>query len=421
MLKAIKFRIYPTIEQKTLIHKHFGCARVVYNYFLAYRQKQYAQGIRENYFSMQKALTTLKKQEAYAYLSECNSQSLQMALRQLTTAFDRFFSKLADYPRFKSKKHAKQSFCVPQHLEMDLGNNQVKLPKFKEAIKAKFHRHLPTNSIVKQGFISCVADKYYLSISYEDNEPEPKPTTIKKAVGLDMGLESLVIASSGVLYPYKKFFQNLQTKLTKAQRRLSKKLKGSSNRKKQAKKVAQIHASIRNSREDYLHKISNEITNQYDLIAVETLKVRNLVKNHKLAKSIANASWSRLISLLEYKAGWKGKTLIKIDQYFPSSQICSTCGSNTGKKPLPIRNFICPCCQTYHHRDLNASINIRNYALGMLDERHAIKVDKTRVGITRSYACGDSANGAVTKYGYILDTASYGSLKQEAHPSLAGG
>ncbi|WP_281747295.1 zinc ribbon domain-containing protein, partial [Helicobacter suis] len=134
-----------------------------------------------------------------------------------------------------------------------------------------------------------------------------------------------------------------------------------------------------------------------------------------------NASWSRLISLLEYKAGWKGKTLIKIDQYFPSSQICSTCGSNTGKKPLPIRNFICPCCQTYHHRDLNASINIRNYALGMLDERHAIKVDKTRVGITRSYACGDSANGAVTKYGYILDTASYGSLKQEAHPSLAGG
>ncbi|WP_281747293.1 RNA-guided endonuclease InsQ/TnpB family protein, partial [Helicobacter suis] len=198
-----------------------------------------------------------------------------------------------------------------------------KLPKFKEAIKAKFHRHLPTNSIVKQGFISCVADKYYLSISYEDNEPEPKPTTIRKAVGLDMGLESLVIASNGVFYPYKKFFQNLQTKLTKAQRRLSKKLKGSNNRKKQAKKVAQIHASIRNSREDYLHKISNEITNQYDLIAVETLKVRNLVKNHKLAKSIANASWSRLISLLEYKAGWKGKTLIKIDQYFPSSQICS--------------------------------------------------------------------------------------------------
>ncbi len=184
-----------------------------------------------------------------------------MALRQLTTAFDRFFSKLADYPRFKSKKHSKQSFCVPQHLEIKQETNQVKLPKFKEAIKVKFHRLLPKDSVIKQGFISCVADKYYLSVSYEDNKPEPKPITIKKAVGLDMGLESLVIASNGVFYPYKKFLQNLQTKLTKAQRRLSKKLKGSRNRKKQAKKVAQIHASISNSREDYLHKISNEITN----------------------------------------------------------------------------------------------------------------------------------------------------------------
>ncbi len=187
-----------------------------------------------------------------------------------------------------------------------------------------------------------------------------------------------MVTSDSVIYPYKKFF---------SQRRLSKKLKGSCNRKKQVKKVARIHTSIRNSREDYLHKISNEITNQYDLIVVETLRVRNLVKNHKLAKNIANASWSRLISLLEYKATWKGKTLLKIDQYFPSSQICSTCGSNTGKKPLHIRNFVCPYCKTYHHRDLNASINIRNYALGMLDDRHAIKVDKTRVGITRSYAC----------------------------------
>ncbi len=417
----MKFRIYPNAEQKVLMHKHFGCARVIYNYFLEYRQKQYALGIRENYFSMQKVLTTLKKQEAYSYLNECNSQSLQMALRQLTTAFDRFFSKLADYPRFKSKKYAKQSFCIPQHLEINLESNQIRLPKFKEPIKAKFHRFLSKNFAIKQGFISCVTDRYYFSVSYEDNKPIPKPKVIQKAVGLDMGLESLVIASNGVFYPYKKFFQNLQIKLIKAQRRLSKKLKGSHNSRKQIKKVAQIHASIRNSREDYLHKISNEITNQYDLVAVETLRVRNLVKNHKLAKGIANASWSRLVSLLEYKASWKGKTLLKIDQYFPSSQICSTCGSNTGKKPLHIRNFVCPCCKTRHHRDLNASINIRNYALGMLDDRHAIKVDKTRVGITRSYACGDSSNGVVTQYGLLLDTTSYGSLKQEAHPSLAGG
>lgn len=168
-----------------------------------------------------------------------------------------------------------------------------------------------------------------------------------------------------------------------------------------------------------MHKITNEITNQYDFIAVESLNIKGLIRNKHLSKSIANASWGRLIAMLAYKAEKKGKTLIQIDKFFPSSQICSYCGSNTGKKSLHIRSFVCPYCNAKHHRDLNASINIRNYALGMIDDRHKIKIDKSRVGITRSYACGDS-NSGVSSYGNILDT-SYLSMKQEAQLPLGIG
>lgn len=417
MLTAIKYRIYPTEKQIELIQKHFGCARLVYNHFLDYRQKQYALGIKETYFTMQRKLTELKAKDEYKYLNECNSQSLQMALRQLVTAYDNFFSKRAKYPRFKSKKNAKQSFAIPQSITIK--DNKVYIPKFKDGIKAKIHKRLSDKASIKQAFISCIAGNYYISISYDDNKPIPNPIVVKNAVGLDMGLESLLIRSDGIIYPNKKFLQDKEAKLKKLQRRLSKKKKGSSNKLKAVKKVAKAHLAISNARNDYLHKITNEITNQYDFIAVESLNIKGLIRNKHLSKSIANASWGRLIAMLAYKAEKKGKTLIQIDKFFPSSQICSHCGSNTGKKSLHIRSFVCPYCNAKHHRDLNASINIRNYALGMIDDRHKIKIDKSRVGITRSYACGDS-NSGVSSYGNILD-ASYLSMKQEAQLLLGIG
>ncbi len=410
MLSAVKYRIYPTKAQKELLHKHFGCARAVYNYFLAYRQKQFAKGIKETYFTMQKELTLLKKQENYTYLNECASQSLQMALRQLVSAFDNFFAKRAKYPNFKSKKNAKQSYAIPQNIK--IANNKVFVPKFLEGIKAKIHKKLDENCILKQAFISKIADKYYIAISYENNKPTPKPKEVQNAVGLDMGLSHLIIRSDGIVYKNQKFLQNKEKRLARLQKQLSKKQKGSNNRAKTKLKVAIAHQKITRSRDDYLHKISNEITNLYDFIAVENLNIKGLIRNKHLSKSIANASWGKFINMLTYKAENKGKTLMQIDKFFPSSQICSCCGANTGKKPLHIRSFVCPHCNTKHDRDLNASINIRNYSLGMIDDRSKIKIDKSRVGITQSYACGDSSNG-VSKYGFIFDT-SYLSLKQEA-------
>lgn len=410
MLSAVKYRIYPTKAQKELIHKHFGCARIIYNYFLDYRQKQFAKGIRETYFTMQKELTILKRQDNYKYLNECASQSLQMALRQLVTAFDNFFAKRAKYPNFKSKKNAKQSYAIPQNIKLD--DKKVYVPKFTEGIKAKIHRKLDKNCIIKQAFISKVADEYYISINYENNKSLPKSKIIENAVGLDMGLSNLIIRSDGIIYKNHKFLQDKENKLIKLQRQLSKKQKGSNNRTKAAQKVAKTHLKISRARNDYFHKISNEITNLYDFIAVENLNVKGLIKNKHLSKSIANASWGKFINLLTYKAENKGKTLMQIDKFFPSSQICSHCGVNTGKKPLHIRSFTCPNCHTKHDRDLNASINIRNYALSIIDDRYKVKLDKSRVGITRSYACGDSSS-RVSKYGYIFDT-SYLSMKQEA-------
>lgn len=412
LLRAIKYRIYPTKAQQELIHKHFGCARVVYNYFLDYRQKRFAKGIKETYFTMSKELTILKKKDEYKYLNECNAQSLQMALRQLTTAFDNFFAKRAKYPTFKSKKNARQSYAIPQNIKLD--DKKVYIPKFTEGIKTKIHRKIDKDCIIKQAFVSKVADEYYIAINYENNKPLPKPKVIQNAVGLDMGLANLIIRSDGVVYKNHKFLQDKEKKLIKLQRQLSKKQKGSNNRAKAKLKVAKAHLKIKHVRNDYLHKISDEITNLYDFIAVENLNIKGLIKNKHLSKSIANASWGEFINLLTYKAENKGKTLMRIDKFFPSSQICSHCGTNTGKKPLHIRSFTCPYCKIKHDRDLNASINIRNYALGAIDDRYKIKLNKSRVGIARSYACGDSTGG-VSKYGYIIDT-SYLSMKQEIYP-----
>lgn len=372
MLKAYKYRIYPTKEQMILIEKHFGSTRFLYNYFLDYRQKAYAKGNQKvGYITTQAELTKLKKLDEYKWLNECGSQSLQMALRDLDSAYSRFFKKQGGYPNFKSKKHTSQSFTAPQNIKV--ANNRVYLPKFaKDGIKVKLHREIPNNALLKQATVSRQNNQYFVSIIIDDGNAIPKPTKAKNAVGLDMGLSDLIITSDGMKYPNNKYFVRSQQKLKKLQRRLSKKQKGSNNRQKAKLKVQKLHTKIGNQRKDTLHKISNEITNQYDIICLETLNVRGMQKNRRLAKGIADVAWSEFMRQLEYKAVWKGKTVLKIDQWFPSSQICSNCGASSGKKELNIRKWECPECHATHDRDINASINIKNYGLGQIDQRNSI-------------------------------------------------
>ena len=418
MLKAFKYRIYPTKTQIQLIEKHFGSTRFLYNYFLDYRQKEYAKGNKATYMSTQSKLTEIKKFKEFEWLNECGSQSLQMALRELDNSYQRFFKQLGGYPNFKSKKNNHQSFTAPQNIKIE--NNKTYLPKFtKDGIKTKFHREIPKDAILKQATISRTNNQYFISILVDDNIPTPKPIKAKNAVGLDVGTETLITTSDYVKYPNLRHTKKYEQKLKKLQKALSKKQhsrkKGdttpkSNNYLKQLKKVQKIHTKIYNSRKDYLHKISNEITNQYDIICLESLNVKGMVKNKRLSKSISDAAWGEFMRQLEYKATWKGKTIIKISKWFPSSQICSNCGTSTGKKPLHVRKFVCPHCNTSHDRDVNASINIRNYGLGQTDNRNSAG--------TVDYACGVSSSGVTTSYGIVT---SYDTVKQEAQSSLAVG
>ena len=418
MLKAFKYRIYPTKTQIQLIEKHFGSTRFLYNYFLDYRQKEYAKGNKATYMSTQSKLTEIKKFKEFEWLNECGSQSLQMALRELDNSYQRFFKQLGGYPNFKSKKNNHQSFTAPQNIKIE--NNKTYLPKFtKDGIKTKFHREIPKDAILKQATISRTNNQYFISILVDDNIPTPKPIKAKNAVGLDVGTETLITTSDYVKYPNLRHTKKYEQKLKKLQKALSKKQhsrkKGdttpkSNNYLKQLKKVQKLHTKIYNSRKDYLHKISNEITNQYDIICLESLNVKGMVKNKRLSKSISDAAWGEFMRQLEYKATWKGKTIIKISKWFPSSQICSNCGTSTGKKPLHVRKFVCPHCNTSHDRDVNASINIRNYGLGQTDNRNSAG--------TVDYACGVSSSGVTTSYGIVT---SYDTVKQEAQSSLAVG
>lgn len=376
-----------------------------------HRQKEYAKGQKVNYMITQGKLTELKKQKEFEWLNECGSQSLQMALRELDNAYQRFFKQLGGYPKYKSKKNNHQSFTAPQNIK--IANNKTYLPKFtQDGIKTKFHRDIPKDAILKQATISRVNNQYFISILVDDNIPIPKPIKAKNAVGLDVGTETLITTSDYVKYPNLRHTKKYAKKLKKLQKDLSRKQysrkKGditpkSNNYLKQLKKVQKLHTKIYNSRKDYLHKISNEITNQYDIICLESLNIKGMVKNRRLSKSISDVAWSEFMRQLEYKATWKGKTIIKIDKWFPSSQICSNCGSSTGKKPLHIRKFVCSECNAYHDRDINASKNIRNYGLGQTDKRNSAG--------TVDYACGVSSSGVTTSYGIVT---SYDTMKQEA-------
>ena len=353
--RAYRFRLYPNKEQTELLAKHFGCARFVYNYFLNQRKEQYQfTGKSDNFYAQEKALTELKKQEEMIWLKEVNAQSLQYALRCLDSAYTNFFKKRAKFPSFKSK-HSKNSFTVPQRAS--IAGGRLFVPKFREGIKCRVHRTIK-GRIGKVTISKTPSGKYFASVFTEEEYETPFEKT-NKSVGVDLGLKDLLVTSEGETFKNNRHTRRYEHKLATAQRHLSRKKKGSRGYENQRLKVARLHEKISNCRADYLHKCSISLVRKYDVICIEDLNVKGMMKNHYLSKSIADASWGTFVFMLTYKAEWNDKKVVKIDRFFPSSQTCHFCGYVNGQtKDLSVREWECPFCNTHHDRDVNAAINI---------------------------------------------------------------
>ena len=358
MLKAYKYRIYPNAEQRIQIAKTFGCCRFVYNQTLAYRKAIYEQEKKSvsktdcnNYCNRE-----LKKE--YEWLKEADKFALTNAIYHMDSAYQKFFREHAGYPKFKSKHNSHKSYTTNYtngNIAVDFENGRVKLPKLK-AVKAKLHRKFIGQ--VKSATVSQVSSgKYYVSILVEAEHEELVHTN--NSIGIDLGIKDLCISSVGKKYENPKIIRKHERRLANLQRQLAHKEKRSKNYYKTKKKLALCHEKIRNARKDYLHKISHEIISENQVIVSENLQIKNMVKNHHLAKAISDVSWYELTRQLEYKARWNGREYIKIDTFYASSQLCSVCGyQNAGTKDLSVREWTCPKCGTRHDRDINAARNI---------------------------------------------------------------
>ncbi len=362
MNKGAVFRAYPTKVQAELINKTLGCSRLVYNKGLAFRNEKYAKGEKVGYNQTSAMLTSMKKEGKYSFLNEVDSIALQQSLRDLEDAFVRFFEKKAKHPVFKSKHHYQLSYrTLNQKNSIRIEGNKIRLPKlgFIRIKQSEDIEHI-NNVTVRR----TAAGKYYVALNV-DFEPVKKARS-DKFIGIDVGIKDFLSDSNGEKIDNPKFLEKSQKKLKREQRKLSRKRKGSKNRNKQRLKVARVHEKIANQRNDFIHKLSTKLINENQVIVVEDLNIKGMLKNHKLAKSISSVSWSKFFDTLEYKAQWYGRKLVKIPTMYPSSQTCSKCGyKNPLVKNLSVRVWECPCCHAKHDRDLNASVNILNKGLSV--------------------------------------------------------
>ena len=366
-LKAYKFRIYPTEEQEIFFAKTFGCVRKVYNLMLNDRKKAYEE-VKNDPSKKMTFPTPAKYKKEFPFLKEVDSLALANAQLHLDKAYKNFFrDKSVGFPRFKSKKNPVQSYTTNnQNGTVALIDSKfIKIPKLKSLVRIKLHRQ--PKGMIKSATVSRHSSgKYYISLLCKEEISELPKTN--SAIGIDLGITDFAILSDGQKIDNHKFTSKMEKKLKREQRKLSRrallaKQKGinlfeAKNYQKQKRKVARLHEKVMNQRTDFLNKLSTEIIKNHDIICIEDLNVKGMLRNHKLARSISDVSWSSFVAKLQYKADWYGREIIKVDQWFPSSQICSECGHKDGKKSLDIREWTCPICHTHHDRDINASINI---------------------------------------------------------------
>jgi putative transposase len=354
--KAFKYRFYPTPEQESLLRRTLGCTRLVYNRALAARTEAwYERQERVGYAQTSSLLTDWKKQDELDFLNEVSCVPLQQGLRHLQTAFTNFFAGRAQYPNFKKKRNGGSAEFTKSAFKWRDG--KLFLAKSLEPLNIRWSRAIPKGAEPSTVTVKLSPSGRWTVSLLVDIEIEPLPES-PNAVGIDLGITSLIALSTGEKVANPKGFKAKRAKLRKAQKALSRKQKGSNNRYKARLKVAKVHAEISDARQDYLHKLTTRLVRENQTIAVEDLAVKNMVKNRKLALSISDASWGELVRQLEYKCDWYGRNFVKIDRWFPSSKRCAECGHIADNLPLNIREWDCPKCGTHHDRDVNAAKNI---------------------------------------------------------------
>jgi len=353
--RAYKYRFYPTDEQRRILAQTFGCCRFVYNWGLNTRKTAYAElGVKLNYNALSAMLPGLKKE--YPWLGDVAAVPLQQSLRHLDRAYVNFFEGRSKYPTFKKKQGNQSATYVGTAFTWE--NGQLTLARMDEPLAITFHRDLPKGCKPSSVTVSkdC-ANRYFVSmLVQEDIKPLP---VVNAQVGLDLGLKSMVILSTGEAVGNPKFYAKDEKRLAKAQRRhAKKKKKGSKNKEKARRKVARVHARIQDRRRDYQHKLSTCIISENQVICVESLAVKNIVKNHCLAKAVSDVGWGEFVRQLDYKSQWYGRTLITIDRWYPSSKTCHDCKHVVDDLPLDVREWVCTECGVWHDRDINAARNI---------------------------------------------------------------
>lgn len=373
MIETYKFRIYPTEEQKVLLQKHFGCVRFVYNWALDFNKEYYAKTKKyKNYVSINCDGDLIRLKQEHTWLKEVNSQSLISSIGHLDWAFNRFFKGQGGFPKFKKKELTARSFEVPQHFDIDFKNSSIQIPKFckKNKIRCKISKKVDMNHFLKFGTATISqnsSDQYFVSFIVHRNEDFKKPISDDRiseenSLGFDFGLKHFLTLSDGRIVDNPEYFKKALDKLKQEQRKLSKKQKGSKNKEKQRIKVAKVHQKISNQRNDFLHKLSTELVkeNQFDCFCFEDLNLKGMKK--LWGRKVSDLSYYTFQQMMLYKSIKVGKVCAKIGRFDPSSQICSRCGHQQ-KMPLEQRTYVCPDCGMTMDRDVNAAINIRNFAL----------------------------------------------------------